>query len=396
MHVGLGVQQFQHIPDGDAGQHAAPGGQDDRGPAQRAAAGGLRHCGIAVTQGPQPRETFRVAERRHGAGQLRVITSAGRQPRQRRADDVGADRRDQGRDQRGHRRDRLPGPAEPVAGQLPPRGSGSIGAAGQPALLPAAAVLTRQPVQQCRRAAGIAWQEASQPLGHLVAGLRGGRPPGRRRPRREPGPRRLVTRQPHRFRRARHGGSPAVTTSGSRTAQPGSRAGSPAPEPRRPAAGPGGPALVVGQYPADHVFLARCQIQLRGGQQRMTQDQLHVGERKSRVLGHPVGRGMPQRVQRRVRARRRAGPLEHPVRRVIGQRTERPPQRPPQRLPAPARQHAVHLQLIQPQPHERIIEAGSCCSSRVPLRTTVISCRPGSAPPRVADSNSEARAPVDT
>ena len=37
-----------------------------------------------------------------------------------------------------------------------------------------------------------------------------------------------------------------------------------------------------------------------------------------------------------------------------------------------------------------------CRSSRVPLRTSVISCRPGSAPPRVADSNSDARAPVDT
>ena len=42
------------------------------------------------------------------------------------------------------------------------------------------------------------------------------------------------------------------------------------------------------------------------------------------------------------------------------------------------------------------VEAGSSCSTRVPLRTTVISCRPGSTPATVADSNSEARAPVDT
>jgi hypothetical protein len=35
-------------------------------------------------------------------------------------------------------------------------------------------------------------------------------------------------------------------------------------------------------------------------------------------------------------------------------------------------------------------------SARVPLRATVISCRPGSTPLRVADSNSDARAPVDT
>ena len=32
----------------------------------------------------------------------------------------------------------------------------------------------------------------------------------------------------------------------------------------------------------------------------MTQHQLHVGQRKSRILGHPVSRGMPQRVQRRI------------------------------------------------------------------------------------------------
>ena len=39
--VGLGVQQLKEIPDGDVGQHAALGGQDDRSPAQRAGAGRL-------------------------------------------------------------------------------------------------------------------------------------------------------------------------------------------------------------------------------------------------------------------------------------------------------------------------------------------------------------------
>ena len=86
----------------------------------------------------------------------------------------------------------------------------------------------------------------------------------------------------------------------------------------------------------------------------MAQDQLHVGERKGRILGHPVSRGMTQRMQRRIRARHLTSPLEHAVRRVIGQRPERPAQGPPQRLPAAAGQLAVHLQLIQPQPHERI------------------------------------------
>ena len=59
-----------------------------------------------------------------------------------------------------------------------------------------------------------------------------------------------------------------------------------------------------------------------------------------------------------VRAGRRAGPLEHPVRRVVGQRPERAPQRPPQRLPVAPWHHAVHLQLIQAQPHERVSRGG--------------------------------------
>ena len=147
VHPGLGIQQFQQIPDPDIGQRAAPGGQDDRGPAQRVAAGCFRHGRVAVAYCPQPREPVRVADRGDGAGQLAVITSAGRQPRQRRPHDVGADGRDQRRDQRGYRRDRVPGPPQPVARQLPPSGCGSVGAAGQPALLPAAAILSGQPVQ---------------------------------------------------------------------------------------------------------------------------------------------------------------------------------------------------------------------------------------------------------
>ena len=41
LHPGLGVQQLQDIADPDIGQLAAPGGQDDCGPAQRVTAGGL-------------------------------------------------------------------------------------------------------------------------------------------------------------------------------------------------------------------------------------------------------------------------------------------------------------------------------------------------------------------
>src|SRR5712691_9501263 len=89
--AGLGIQQLQDVTDGDAGQHAALGRQDDRSPADRVAARCPRHGGITVTQCPQPRETAGIAECGHGTGQLRVVTSAGCQPAGRRADDVGAD-----------------------------------------------------------------------------------------------------------------------------------------------------------------------------------------------------------------------------------------------------------------------------------------------------------------
>ena len=56
----------------------------------------------------------------------------------------------------------------------------------------------------------------------------------------------------------------------------------------------------MGQHPADHVFLARGQVNLSGGQPRMTEHKLHVAEGKGRVLSHPVGRGVTQRMQRRA------------------------------------------------------------------------------------------------
>ena len=55
-----------------------------------------------------------------------------------------------------------------------------------------------------------------------------------------------------------------------------------------------------------------------------------------------------------VRSQHRAGPGEHAVRGVISQRPERAPQRPPQRLIQAARHQALHLRLIQAQPHERV------------------------------------------
>jgi hypothetical protein len=69
-------------------------------------------------------------------------------------------------------------------------------------------------------------------------------------------------------------------------------------------------------------------------------------------------------------------------------------QRPPQRLPASLRDQIGHLHLVGPT--NASVDAGRSCNSRVPLRTTVINCRPGSIPASVVDSNSDARAPVDT
>ena len=42
---------------------------------------------------------------------------------------------------------------------------------------------------------------------------------------------------------------------------------------------------MVGQDPSDHVLLARGQVKLSGRELGVSEDELHVGERKGRVLG---------------------------------------------------------------------------------------------------------------
>ena len=54
----------------------------------------------------------------------------------------------------------------------------------------------------------------------------------------------------------------------------------------------------------------------------MPQHPLHVGQRHLRVPGHPIGRGMPQIVQRPVRAQRGVGAGEHRPGRVIASAAE--------------------------------------------------------------------------
>ncbi len=86
----------------------------------------------------------------------------------------------------------------------------------------------------------------------------------------------------------------------------------------------------------------------------MAQNELDVGERKGGILGHPVGGGVPQRVQRRRGPRPVVDPLEHAVHAVVGQRSDRGTQRPPQRLPTSPGDQPLHLHLVEPQPHERV------------------------------------------
>ena len=55
---------------------------------------------------------------------------------------------------------------------------------------------------------------------------------------------------------------------------------------------------------ADHVLLARGEVDLGGGQQRVTENELHVRQRQVGILCHPVGGGVPQSMQGGGAARR--------------------------------------------------------------------------------------------
>ena len=145
-----------------------------------------------------------------------------------------------------------------------------------------------------------------------------------------------------------------VTSLRSRTGPAGSRAGSRGRRRGGPPCRLPGLLGVMGKEAADHFLVSGSQVDLRRGELGMTQDKLDIGDRQLRVLGHPVGGRVTQRVQGRPAPGRLPGPLEHPVHRVISQRPRRAAQRPPQRLPPPLRDQPLHLQLVKPQPHERV------------------------------------------
>ena len=88
--------------------------------------------------------------------------------------------------------------------------------------------------------------------------------------------------------------------------------------------------------------------------------------------------------------------MEHPVGGVVAQRPERAAQRPPQRVIRPGRDQAVHLRLIQPQPHERIRGSWQLLQMPRPLADHRDQLLPRVGVPARMPSSSQARAPVDT
>ena len=152
----------------------------------------------------------------------------------------------------------------------------------------------------------------------------------------------LPVRWRHRIRKGRHRGG------GQRSRHDGSRPNSTSRESRRYMLGastiPSSCTLcpwalftdrrpaVVGQDVGDHVDGHRRQVQLRRGQVGMPEHPLDIGQRQQWITGHPVGRGVPQIVQRPVRAECIGCASEHGSSGVIGQGSERAPSGPPQRF----------------------------------------------------------------
>ena len=189
-HVGLDVEQLQDVADGDLGDQAALGGQDQSA------------SDSSVWSWPR-RSTRRIAltqclaagriRRGHGTRPCRGPgppprgVAATNQPVQRGPEEIGAD---QHRQRRGPTRpgadgDTVPRSRSHRGGDLPPVRARGVGAAGQPAVLPGHSRLGRQPVQQQPQpATRVSWplavsqheRCAGQPRQRLARGLLGGWP----------------------------------------------------------------------------------------------------------------------------------------------------------------------------------------------------------------------------
>ena len=188
----------------------------------------------------------------------------------------------------------------------------------------------------------------------------------------------------------------SVMAPGSRTAPPSSRAGNREQAPDVPVRWPAGSARHDGPGPGGSPLPCGASGKSAWWSAGHARGQADVGERQGRVFSHPVSRGMPQRMQGR-----RFPPLPVPAR-TSGARHGRSAAGPAGAASTTVAA-AAPRESAPPSPPDRAAatrtrrwKPGSSCSSRVPFRTTVIICRPGSTPASVADSNSDARAPVDT
>ena len=154
MGAGLGVQQLQEVTGGDVAEHAALGRDDERGPAQRAGPdrGGCRDSSHRARRCANPwfRARAKVAARalllplaatsQRSVGRMMSALTVIRRPMLSSPSAAGV---------------LAAAPATGRSpGSIPARG---VGAAGQPPLLPAAARLVGQPVQQrCQAASAVA------------------------------------------------------------------------------------------------------------------------------------------------------------------------------------------------------------------------------------------------
>jgi hypothetical protein len=218
-------REVKAVPDRDVGDHAAPGGQQGRDPAQGS------FLGVSAGRVPrrqlfQPGEARRIAAAGHLGHQV-LDAAGGQQPGQARPQDIGAQQRQQapaeldglvpGRDAGPLRSAQVP------RGQLPPlHVAGLLGSAGQPLLLPRGAGLACQPVEHLDQAsltsllvsaAGHGERRRQEPSENDLAVLAGGGP-GRpiRGPGREPFQQRRQLRsdRDQRTGPGRSGGRPAA------------------------------------------------------------------------------------------------------------------------------------------------------------------------------------------
>ena len=281
----LGVEQLQDVADGDLGDHAALGGEDDRGPVQRVDLGGGRPWLLAHS-GDQ-RESRRVTGAAMQAARVPPrITAATNQPAR-----AAPDRR----------RSRPAAAAQHVARPRYPRRGRAAMRQERPATGPAASAPLASH-RSCQLLPGWSSSQSSNASARgallLAAGCpartadrSAGRAPvrGRRsgRPAPVPGANKPDASCPRCAGRA----GTAVSAAGPPVTAPRPRTARPAPGPvagcrSRTCACGCLPGLlgVVGQNPADHVFLAGRQVDLSRRELGVPEYELHVVILSFRVI----------------------------------------------------------------------------------------------------------------